>query len=56
MDPLRVVRTGFTEAQMMPRTLIFVMQTEQYGDSGSVVWNVSVWRLTVISRTGAKSG
>ena len=34
MNPLRVVRTGFTEAQMMPRTLIFVMQTEQHSDSG----------------------
>jgi Zn-dependent protease with chaperone function len=56
MNQLRVVRTSFTENALAPQTLIFVMQSEvmqseQYGDSGSMVWNISVWRLTVFSST-----
>lgn len=47
------VRSAVTAQAVAPRTLIFVMRTEfvqtrQSETSGAVVWNLSVWRITVI--------
>jgi hypothetical protein len=51
-DPMPV-RSAVTAQAAAPRTLILVMRTEfvqtrQSETSGAVVWNLSVWRITVI--------
>lgn len=48
-----LVRASMAEDGVAPQTLLLVMQTEvvqtrQYGASGAVVWDLCVWRVTVI--------
>ena len=48
-----LVRTSLTADGMVPQPLFVVMQTEvvrtrQYDASGAVVWDLCVWRVTVV--------
>jgi len=49
----RLVRTSVASDDLVPQTLFLVMQTEvvqtrQYDASGAVVWDLCVWRVTVV--------
>jgi beta-lactamase regulating signal transducer with metallopeptidase domain len=49
-DSQRLVRTSFNASSNNisgSNSLLLVMQTEEVDDSGSMVWSISVWRLTV---------
>ncbi len=48
VNPPTLVRSSFAEDTITPRTLILIVQTGQYDASGAVVWNLCVWRITVI--------
>jgi hypothetical protein len=48
-----LVRTSVASDGLVPQTLFLVMQTEvvqtrQYDASGAVVWDLCVWRVTVV--------
>jgi len=48
-----LVRTSMAGRDLVPQTLFLVMQTEvvqtrQYDASGAVVWDLCVWRVTVV--------
>jgi hypothetical protein len=48
-----LVRTSVASDSLVPQTLFLVMQTEvvrtrQYDASGAVVWDLCVWRVTVV--------
>jgi hypothetical protein len=50
-----LVRAGVKGDSLEPQTLFFVTQTEVvqtrgYDDSGVVVWDLCVWRVTVVGR------
>jgi beta-lactamase regulating signal transducer with metallopeptidase domain len=47
MAPM-LIRSSAAEEAITPQTLIFVMQTRHYEASGSVVWDLCVWQVTVI--------
>jgi hypothetical protein len=52
-NPPMLVRTSMPNDAVAPQTLFLVMQTElvqtrQYDASGAVVWDLCVWRVTVI--------
>ena len=49
---LPFVRAGFAEGAIAPQTVILVMQSAQYDASGSVVWNLCVWQVTVMGPAG----
>jgi beta-lactamase regulating signal transducer with metallopeptidase domain len=47
----RVVRTSATESgnvTMTQQAVFIFMQDQTYGDSGPVVWHVTIWRVTVV--------
>src|SRR5450755_140544 len=58
VKPPMLVRASMAEDGVAPQTLFLVMQTEvvhteivqtqQYGASGAVVWDLCVWRVTVV--------
>jgi beta-lactamase regulating signal transducer with metallopeptidase domain len=59
-DPMPVRSSGTAQAAA-PRTLILVVRTEfvqtrQSETSGAVVWNLSVWRITVIGPVQDRTG
>ncbi len=45
----QVVPAGFVEGAVAPKTVILVMQSAQFDSSGSVVWNLCVWQVTVMA-------
>jgi beta-lactamase regulating signal transducer with metallopeptidase domain len=49
-----LVRTGTGEVDdvVVQQAVFVVMQDDPNGNGGPVFWQVSVWRLTVVSRTG----
>ncbi|PYY08223.1 MAG: hypothetical protein DMG61_24110 [Acidobacteria bacterium] len=42
-----LVRTAGNGNDVVPETLMLVIQTEQYDLSGSAVWNVYVWQVSI---------
>ena len=49
----RLVRTSVASDDLVPQTLFLVMQTEvvqtrQYDATGAVIWDLCVWRVTVV--------
>ena len=48
VTPAMLVRAAGNGDDVVPETLMLIIQTEQYDESGSAVWNVCVWRLTGI--------
>ena len=43
-----LIRSSLSEDGIPMQTLMVVMQTERYDASGAVVWDLSVWQVTVI--------
>ena len=49
VDPPVLIRSSMSEeGAIAPQTLILIMHTERYDASGSVVWDLCVWQVTVI--------
>jgi len=47
----KLVRTSapaFPEAAVPQQAVFVFMQSEQYGDSGPVLWHIAIWRFTVL--------
>jgi beta-lactamase regulating signal transducer with metallopeptidase domain len=63
-NPIRAPQSGFrvvrasapvTSQPMAPQQAVFViMEAQQYGDEGRVLWRVSVWRLSVGSEGSSR--
>ncbi len=43
-----LIRSSMSEDAVAPQTLILVMQSARYDVSGAVVWDLCVWRVTVV--------
>ena len=51
VNPPVLIRSSFSgEEAITPQTLIFIMQTGTYDAYGAVVWDLCVWRVTVIGQ------
>jgi Zn-dependent protease with chaperone function len=51
-----LIRSSVTDDAIAPQTLILVMRTGQYDASGSVVWDLCVWQVTVIGLNQDRAG
>ena len=47
VTPAMLVRAAGNGDDVVPETLMLVIQTEQYEVSGSAVWNVYVWQVSI---------